>query len=87
MTSLIASSFVFGALIAIGIKYPQRLRGDLASFSAGVFFSTTSFILIDESIEIGSFATMAIGFIAGAFTFSVTRKFLQKHLPLLNESI
>lgn len=43
--------------------------------------------MVDESIEIGSFATMAIGFITGAFTFSVTRKFLQKHLPLLNESI
>lgn len=87
MTSLIASSFVFGALIAIGIRYPQRLRGDLASFSAGVFFSTTSFILVDESIGIGSFTTMAIGFIAGAFTFSTTRKFLQKNLPLLKESI
>jgi zinc transporter, ZIP family len=87
MTSLVASSFVFGALIAIGIRYPQRLRGDLTSFSAGVFFSTTSFILVDESIEIGSFATMAIGFIAGAFTFSITRKFLQKQLPLLKESI
>jgi zinc transporter, ZIP family len=87
MTSLIASSFVLGALIAVGIRYPKRLRGDLASFSAGVFFSTTSFILVDESIQIGSFATMAIGFIAGAITFSVTRKFLQKHLPLLNESI
>ena len=87
MTSVVGSSFILGTLIAIGIRYPQRLRGDLVSFSAGIFFATTSFILVDESIEIGSFVTMAIGFLSGALTFSTTRKFLQKNLPLLNETI
>jgi ZIP family zinc transporter len=86
MTLFIASSFVFGSVISINVKYPQRLKGDLASFSAGIFFSTVSFILIDESIEIGSFTTMAIGFIAGALIFSFSHKFLKKQLPMVSES-
>lgn len=86
MTLFIASSFIFGSILSINIKYPQRLKGDLASFSAGIFFSTVAFILIDESIEIGSFTTMAIGFIAGAFIFSFVHKFLKKQLPLVSET-
>ncbi|MDN5868446.1 MAG: hypothetical protein L0H55_13760 [Candidatus Nitrosocosmicus sp.] len=86
MTLFIASSFIFGSILSINIKYPQRLKGDLASFSAGIFFSTVSFILIDESIEIGSFTTMVIGFITGAIIFSFSHKFLKKQLPLVSES-
>lgn len=86
MTLFIASSFIFGSIISINVKYPQRLKGDLASFSAGIFFSTVSFILIDEAIEIGSFTTMAIGFIAGALVFSFSHKFLKKQLPMVSES-
>lgn len=87
LTSFIAFSFILGVIISLSIKYPQRLRGDLSSFSAGIFFSTASFILIDESIEIGSYTTMALGFIAGALSFSITRKFLKKQLPILTESL
>ncbi len=86
MTLFVASSFIFGSIISINIKYPHRLKGDLASFSAGIFFSTVSFILIDESIEIGSFTTMAIGFVAGAVIFSFAHKFLKKQLPMVSES-
>ncbi|MDN5847592.1 MAG: hypothetical protein L0H53_15110 [Candidatus Nitrosocosmicus sp.] len=86
MTLFIASSFILGSILSINIKYPQRLKGDLASFSAGIFFSTISFILMDESIEIGSFTTMAIGFVAGAVIFSFAHKFLKKQLPLVSES-
>lgn len=67
-----------GALFSLFVKYPDRLKGDIAAFSAGIFFSTIAFILIDESIEVGSFSTMAIGFIAGAITFSFSNKFLKK---------
>lgn len=87
MTCLIASSFIFGATISINFNYPKRLKGDLSAFSAGIFFSTVSFILIDESIKIGSFTTMAIGFISGALTFSFAHKFLKKQLPALSDSI
>lgn len=73
-----------GALFSLFVKYPGRLKGDIAAFSAGIFFSTIAFILIDESIEVGSFSTMAIGFIAGAITFSFSNKFLKKQLPIIS---
>lgn len=74
-----------GALFSLLVKYPARLKGDIAAFSAGIFFSTVAFILIDESIEVGSFTTMAIGFIVGAITFSFSNKFLKKQLPIISE--
>ena len=87
MTFTVASSFILGALISLHIRYPSRLKGDIAAFSAGIFLSTVSFILIDESIGVGSFTTMAIGFALGAITFSLSNKFLKKEFPLIQDSI
>ena len=87
MTLTVASSFILGALISLHIRYPSRLKGDIAAFSAGIFLSTVSFILIDESIGVGSFTTMAIGFALGAITFSLSNKFLKKEFPLIQDSI
>ncbi len=87
MTLTVSSSFIFGALISLHVKYPSRLKGDIAAFSAGIFLSTVSSILIDESIEVGSFATMAIGFALGIITFSLSNKFLKKEMPLIQDSI
>lgn len=87
MTFTVALSFILGALISIYIRYPSRLKGDIAAFSAGIFFSTVAFILIDESIEVGSFTTMAIGFALGTITFSFSNKFLKKQLPILADSL
>ena len=87
MTLTVASSFILGALISLYIRYPSRLKGDIAAFSAGIFLSTVSFILIDESIGVGSFTTMAIGFALGAITFSLSNKFLKKEFPLIQDSI
>ena len=87
MTLTVASSFILGALISLHIRYPSRLKGDIAAFSAGIFLSTVSFILIDESIGVGSFTTMAIGFALGAITFSLSNKFLKKEFPLIQDSM
>jgi ZIP family zinc transporter len=87
MTLTVASSFILGALVSLHVRYPERLKGDIAAFSAGIFFATVAFILIDESIGVGSFTTMAIGFSAGVVTFSISNKFLKKQLPLVSDSI
>lgn len=87
MTFTVASSFILGALISLHVRYPSRLKGDIAAFSAGIFFAAVAFILIDESIGVGSFTTMAIGFSAGVITFSLSNKFLKKQLPLVSDSI
>lgn len=80
MTAIISLSFYIGALFSFYIKIIERIRGDIASISAGIFFSAITFILIDESIRLGSFTTMMIGFIAGLVTFSLSNKFL-KQIP------
>src|ERR671916_1682499 len=87
MTFTVASSFILGALISLHLRYPSRLKGDIAAFSAGIFLSTVSSILIDESIEVGSFTTMAIGFALGLITYSLSHKFLKKEMPLIQDSI
>ncbi len=87
MTFTVASSFILGALISLHVRYPERLKGDIAAFSAGIFFAAVAFILIDESIDVGSFTTMAIGFSAGVITFSLSNRFLKKQLASVSNSI
>ena len=73
----VSSAFLIGAILSIFIHYPERIRADLAAFSAGIFFATIAFSLIDESIREGSFITMVIGFVVGAVVFSVINRILQ----------
>jgi len=78
LSMIVSSAFLIGALLSIFIKYPERIRADLAALSAGIFFSTISFSLIDEALREGSFITMVVGFIIGAIVFSVINRILQK---------
>jgi zinc transporter, ZIP family len=73
----VSSAFLIGAILSIFIHYPERIRADLAAFSAGIFFATIAFSLIDESIREGSFITMVIGFVVGSVVFSVINRILQ----------
>src|SRR5215211_2546125 len=74
----VSSAFLIGAILSIFIHYPERIRADLAALSAGIFFSTISFSLIDDALREGSFITMAVGFIIGAVVFSVINRILQQ---------
>jgi len=78
LSMLVSSAFLIGAILSIFIHYPERIRADLAALSAGIFFSTISFSLIDEALREGSFITMVVGFIIGAIVFSVINRILQK---------
>ena len=49
----VSSAFLIGAILSIFIHYPERIRADLAAFSAGIFFATIAFSLIDESLNSG----------------------------------
>ena len=75
---IVSSAFLIGAILSIFIKYPERIRADLAALSAGIFFSTISFSLIDDALKEGSFITMAVGFIIGAIVFSVINRIIQR---------
>lgn len=78
LSTVVSSAFLIGAILSIFIPYPERIRADLAALSAGVFFSTISFSLIDDALREGSFITMAVGFIIGAIVFSVMNRILQR---------
>jgi zinc transporter, ZIP family len=77
LSMIVSSAFLIGAILSIFIKYPERIRADLAALSAGIFFSTISFSLVDEALKEGSFITMVVGFIIGAIVFSVINRILQ----------
>ncbi|HYY71249.1 MAG TPA: hypothetical protein VE595_02450 [Nitrososphaeraceae archaeon] len=78
LSMIVSSAFLIGAILSIFIQYPERIRADLAALSAGIFFSTISFSLVDEALKEGSFITMVVGFIIGAVIFSVINRILQK---------
>jgi ZIP family zinc transporter len=78
LSMIVSSAFLIGAILSIFIKYPERIRADLAALSAGIFFSTISFSLIDDALKEGSFITMAVGFIIGAIVFSVINRIIQR---------
>ena len=78
LSMIVSSAFLIGAILSIFIQYPERIRADLAALSAGIFFSTISFSLVDEALREGSFVSMVVGFIIGAIVFSVINRILQK---------
>jgi len=79
LSSLIVSiSFFIGAFLSIYLKLPNRLKGDIVSFSAGIFLSAISFSILEESVKLGNIFSTAIGFGLGALTFSIIRYMLQK---------
>ena len=78
LSMIVSSAFLIGAILSIFIQYPERIRADLAALSAGIFFSTISFSLVDEALKEGSFITMVVGFIIGSVVFSVINRILQK---------
>jgi ZIP family zinc transporter len=72
LSSLIVSiSFFIGAFLSIYLKLPNRLKGDIVSFSAGIFLSAVSFSILEESVKLGNIISTAIGFGLGALTFSI----------------
>lgn len=78
MSLAVAAAFPIGALSSLHIKYPTRLKADLASFSAGIFLAAVTFSIIEEAVKLGNVPTTAIGFAIGALTFSIVRYYIQK---------
>lgn len=75
---IVSIAFLIGALTSIYLKMPKRIKGDIVSFSAGVFISAISFSILEESVKLGNIMTTAIGFGIGAITFSIIRYIIQK---------
>ena len=78
MLLAVAAAFPIGALSSVYVKFPTRVKADLASFSSGIFLAAVTFSIIEEAVKLGNVPTTAIGFAIGASTFSIVRYHIQK---------
>lgn len=69
--ALAASSLVLGALVALARPWPPRPIGLVLSFGAGALISAVSFELFAEGIEEAGGLPVALGLAAGALTYFV----------------
>ncbi|QZY54903.1 ZIP family metal transporter [Crassaminicella profunda] len=68
----IAGSSVFiGALIGLYFHIKKHIIGMIMAFGTGVLFGAASFELLNEAIKDGNIKITAIGFVFGAFLFTL----------------
>jgi ZIP family zinc transporter len=73
-----ASSLVLGALLALGHRWPDRTVGLVLSFGAGALISAVSFELAQEGARIGGPLPLALGLAAGALTYFLADRPLER---------
>ena len=73
------SALVIGALAGYYIHISQRWIAAIMSFGSGVLISALSFDLMDEAYKRGGFDSTAIGFVSGAFVYTMANVILAKH--------
>ncbi len=72
----VASAFPIGALIAIVFNYSTARRALFAAFGAGIFFSAVM-LLVQETLRLGGFLDLLVGFSLGAITFGIAQHFFK----------
>jgi ZIP family zinc transporter len=73
------SALILGALIGYYAHISQRLIAAVMAFGSGVLISALSFELMDEAYKRGGFDSTAIGFVGGAFVYTMANVLLAKH--------
>jgi len=63
-------ALVLGAAVGYGIKLPQKIIAGIMAFGSGVLISALSFELMEEAYHQAGLLPTAIGFFAGALTYS-----------------
>ena len=82
MGLIVAIAFPLGVIFAIFVKYPNKLRSNIAAFGSGIYLAVIAFSLVSESTKEGNGVTMGIGFIIGAVVFSFFNHELLKRFNL-----
>lgn len=72
------SSILIGALIGLYTDLPKKVTGLIMSFGTGVLIGAASFELLTESIREDGVLTTSIGFLSGAFVFTISELFITK---------
>lgn len=70
------SALLLGAFIGYFLQIPQRLIAAIMAFGAGVLISALAFELMDEAYQRGGFDSTAIGFVGGAFVYTLANWYL-----------
>ena len=76
---LAGSALIIGALIGYYAKISQRWIASIMAFGSGVLISALSFDLMDEAYKTGGFDSTAIGFVSGAFVYTMANILLAKN--------
>jgi ZIP family zinc transporter len=76
-----ASSLVLGMLLGLARSWPARLIGLVLAFGAGALVSAVSFELFEEGLKVGGAAAVGIGLAAGALTYFVLARLVERMGP------
>jgi zinc transporter, ZIP family len=70
------SALLIGALVGYFVRVPQRVIAGVMAFGSGVLISALSFELMEEAWRRGGFAFTAVGFLAGAASYTAANVYL-----------
>jgi zinc transporter, ZIP family len=73
------SALIIGALIGYYAKIGQRWIAAIMAFGSGVLISALSFDLMDEAYKRGGFDSTSLGFVGGAFVYTMANVLLAKN--------
>jgi ZIP family zinc transporter len=76
-----ASSLVLGMVLGLARSWPSRLIGLVLAFGAGALVSAVSFELFEEGVDVGGAAAVGIGLAAGAITYFVLARLIERMAP------
>jgi ZIP family zinc transporter len=76
--ALAAASLVLGAFLGLAWKWPARAVGLVLAFGAGALISAVSFDLFEDGMEIGGPRSVAFGLAAGALTYFVLDRLVER---------
>lgn len=77
--ALAASSLLLGSLLGTVRRWPDRAVGLVLAFGAGALISAVSFDLAQEGAQLGGGDSLGIGLAAGAFSYYLANRALERH--------
>ena len=76
--ALAASSLIFGALLGLARRWPERVVGVVLAFGAGALISAVSFDLAEEGVQLGGGDSVALGLAVGAMTYFLADRAVER---------
>src|SRR3954467_4531730 len=76
---LAGAALLIGAAVGFFTRLSERLVAGVMAFGSGVLISALSFELMDEAYKKGGFDATALGFLGGAFVYTVANRWLSAY--------